>query len=109
MARAFRKMLLDLAPDERSVEQHIGTMRRMNRRTVEPQRLLRIHHEGQRFIGDANFLRSVLRKRAVIGNHRYDPFAGIACLPHRERMTPDLRRIKPVHQRIGRGGKLIAS
>ncbi len=108
MARALGEMFVDLAPDEGPVQQHIGAVRRVNRRAIRPQRFFRIHHERQWFIADANFFSGVFGQRAAIGNDRNHPFTGIAGLPDRERVALNLRRIKPVHQRIGRSGKLIA-
>ena len=102
------KCLLDVAPDEGAVEQHVGAVLGMNRRAVRLQRLLRIHDKRQRLVADADFLGGVLGQRAAVGDHRHDPFAGIACLPDRERIAPDPGRIEPVHQGIGCSAELVA-
>ena len=80
----------------------------MNRRAVRLQRLLRIHHERQRLVGDAHLLGGVFGQRAGLGDDSDDPFAGVARLTDRERMAADIRRIEPVHQGIGRRRQLIA-
>ena len=108
MARAFGEMLFDLAPDKGAVEQHVGAVRGMNRRAVRHQRLFRIDHERQRLVAHPDFFGGVLGQRAAVGDHGDDPFAGIAGLSDRERMALHLRRIEPVHQRIGRRGEFIA-
>ena len=108
MARTLGEMLVDLAPDEGPVQQHIGAVRRMDRRAVRPQRFFRIHHERQWLVGDADLFGGVFGQRAAIGNDRDHPFTGIAGLPDRERMALNLWRIEPVHQGIGRRGKFIA-
>ncbi len=102
MAWALGKMFFDLTPDEGTVQQHIGAVRGVNRRAIRLKGVFRIHHKRQGIIGDADFFGGVFGKRACFRNHGNDPFAGVACLPHCQRMALNQRRIKPVHQRIGR-------
>jgi len=101
-------MFLDLAPDKGPVEQHVGAVRWVHRWTVRPQRFLRIQHKWQRLIDNAHLFSGVFRKRAALSHHGDDPLAGVTRLPHRQWMAFDLRRIEPVHQRIGRSGEFIA-
>ena len=65
-------------------------------------------HERQRLIVDVDLFGGVFGERAAVGDHRRDPFAGVAGLPDRERIAPHVRRIEAVHQRIDRRGELLA-
>ena len=101
-------MFFNVAPDKSPVEQHVGAVRRVHRRAVRLQGLFRLHHKGQWLIDDADFFGGILGQCTGVGNHGDHPFAGIAGLPHRQRMALNFWRIEPVHQRIGCRRKLIA-
>ena len=93
-------MLLDLAPHEGAVEQHVGAVLGMHRRAAGRERLLAVEHERQRLVLDRDQLGGVLGERAGVGDHRRDPFARIARDLDRERMARHVRRIEAGQQRL---------
>ncbi len=99
MARAVLEILLDLAPDEGLVEQHVGAVRLVHQHGAGLNRLFGVEHEGQLLVGDSDFLRRVFGKCAGIGDHGRDPFAGIARDIGRQRPARHVRRVEPGHQR----------
>ena len=101
-------MFFHLTPDKGAIEQHVGAVRGMHRRTVRFQGVFCRDHERQQFIADVDFFRGVFGERAAVGDDRHHPFAGITHLPDRQRMTPHQGRVESVHQRIGRGRELLA-
>ena len=105
--RARGEILLDLAPDEGAVEQHVGAVRLMHQRAAGVG-LVGIEHERQRLVFDGDRLGRVLSERARVGHHRRDPFAGIARHVQRQRIARHVRRIEAGGERVGRAGKLRA-
>ena len=75
--RARGEILLDLAPDEGAVEQHVGAVRLVHQRAAGVG-LLGVEHERQRLVFDRDRFGGVLGERAAVGHHRRDPFAGVA-------------------------------
>ncbi len=108
VVRAVGEILLDRAPDERAVEQHIGAVIGVHRRAAGRERLLAVEHERQLLVLDRDRLGGVLGERAGVRDHRRHPFARIARYVDGERAARHVRRIEPRHQRHGRGGKLAA-
>ena len=78
LVRARGEILLDLAPDEGAVEQHVGAVRLVHQRAAGPVGLLAVEHERQRLVFDRDRLGGVLGQRAAVGHHRRHPFAGVA-------------------------------
>jgi len=106
MVRAFRKILLDLAPDEAAVEQHIGAVVRMHERAAGGEGRLPVEHEWQPLVVDAHQFRRVLRERTAVGHDGRHPLAGVARHIDGERPALHVRRIEAGDQRLGRRGKL---
>ena len=77
LMRARGEILLDLAPDEGAVEQHVRAVRLVHQRAAGIS-LVGVEHEGQRLIFDGDRLGGVLGERAAVGHHRGDPFTGVA-------------------------------
>ena len=108
LARAGGEILVDLAPDEGLVEQHIRAVRLVHQRARPFQRLFGVEHEGQRLVIDFDGFGGVLGQRARIGDHGGDPFAGVARDIERQRPARHFRVIEPGHQRQRSGGQLCA-
>ena len=105
--RALGKVLVDLAPHEAPVEQHVRAVRLVHQRAAGPVRLLAVEHERQRLVLDRDRLGGVLGERPAVRHHRGDPFARIARDVDRERPARHVRRVEPGHQRQRRGGELL--
>ena len=76
--RAVLEILVDIAPHEGLVEQHIGSVRLMHQRGAGRDGLLGIEHEGQRLVADIDRFGRILGLRSCVGHDGSDPFAGIA-------------------------------
>ena len=76
--------LVDVAPHEALVEQHVGAVGGMHGRAVRPVGGLAVEQERQRFVVDADLLARVLGQRAAVGHHGDDPLAGIARAVRRQ-------------------------
>ena len=107
-ARRGGEVLLDLAPHEGLVEQHVGAVRLVHQRAALFERLLGVEHKGQRLVVDFDRLGGIFRQRAAVGHHGGDPFARIARNVERQRPPRHVRRVEPGHQRQRGGGKLGA-
>ena len=106
--RALRKIVLDLAPDEGAIEQHIGAVLRVHQRTAASVGFLAVEHERQRLVVDPHQLGGVLGERTRIGDDRRHPFAGIPRHVDSERPPRHIGRIEARQQRRRGGGKLAA-
>ena len=106
--RAFGEILLDLAPDEGAIEQHVGAVIGVHERAAGRIGFLAVEHERQRLVIHAHQLGGVLGERARVRDHRRHPFSGIARDIDRERTPRHLRGVEARQQRLGRRGKLAA-
>ena len=106
--RAVGKILLDLAPDEGAIEQHVGAVIRVHDRAAGRIGGFAVEHERQRLVVHAHQFGGVLGERAGVRDHRRDPFAGIARDVDGERTPRHLRGVEARQQRLRRGGKLAA-
>ena len=73
--RAVGEILLDLAPDEGAIEQHVGAMIRVHERAAGRIGFLAVEHERQRLVIHAHQLGGVFGERARVRNHRRHPFS----------------------------------
>ena len=96
--RALGEILLDLAPDEGAIEQHVGAVIRMHDRAARHVGRLAVEHERQRLVFDADHLGGVLGERARVRDHGRDPFPGIARDVDGERAARHVRRIEAGQQ-----------
>ena len=101
--------LVDVAPYEALVEQHVGAMRGMYRRAVRPIGGLAIEQERQRLVRDLDLLARILGQCAAIGHHGDDPFPGIARTVHGKGIACHQRCIHADQQRIGGACQLMAA
>ena len=103
-ARAGGEILLDLAPHEGLVEQHVGAVRLVHQHAARFERLFGVEHEGQGLVVDFDRFGRVLGQRTGVGHHGGNPFAGIARDVERQRPARHVRGVEPGHQRQrGRG------
>jgi len=87
----LREGVFDRSPHELLVQDHVRAVRRMHQRRAGRHRLFRIDHVRQRLVLDFDQLRRVLGERARVGDHRSDPFAGVADDAVRQREARELR------------------
>ena len=73
LARAGGEILVDLAPDESLVEQHIGAVRLVHQRRPVFERLFGVEHEGQRLVVDLDGFGRVFGQRAAYRPPRRRP------------------------------------
>ncbi len=106
--RALGKVLLDVAPDEGAVEQHVGAVIRMHDGTIGRVGRFALEHERQRLIVHAHQLGGVFGERARVCDHRRHPFPGVARDVDCERAPRHLRGIEAGKQRLRRRGQLAA-
>ena len=102
------EILLDLAPDEGAVEQHVRAMIGMHRRALRRIGRFAVEHERQRLVVHAHQLGGILGERAAVGDHRRHPFPAIARDLDGERPPRHLGRIEAGQQRRGGGRQLAA-
>ncbi len=107
--RALGEILLDLAPDEGTVEQHVGAVIGMHDRAARRVGGFAVEHERQRLIVHLHQLGSVLGEGARVGDHGRDPLAGIARDLHRERAPRHVRGVEARQQRLRCCRKLAAA
>ena len=95
-----------VAPDEAPVEQHVRAVLGMNRDAARLVGGLRIEHERQLLVLDADFLARVLGQRPRLGDDDGHPLAGVARPPDGQRIALHEGRIDADQQRIGRRRQL---
>ena len=94
--RRLRKVPLDVTPGKLSIEQYVGAVIGMNRRTPRFIGLLSVDDVGQRLIVHTHFLAGIFSERARLGDNSSDPFSRVTAAPHSQRVTPHPRRIQAV-------------
>ena len=109
------KGLVDVAPYEALVEQHVGPVRGMYRRAFRPIGGFAVEQERERLVDDTHLLARILGQCAALGHDGCDPFArhsardprpGDSASPavHRRRSAAHRWRL-PAHARRSPGAR----
>ena len=91
----------DVTPNKAFVQQYIGAVVGMDRRTFSLVRRLGVQYERQRFVRDADHVARVLSLGPRLGDDRGHPFAALAGNMHRQRIATDLWGIDADHEWVG--------